>query len=121
LAARRRGRSPRKRSSRQVSRSSACCRRSAAAWVHILGAFRLGMRDLGYVERANVAFAIRYADGQVARLPALANEPSSVMNVRRLTRRGRVPTRGARAANNSGFRLIKASNSLRLLKTSCFH
>jgi putative ABC transport system substrate-binding protein len=47
---------------------------SAAAWVHILGAFRRGMRDLGYVEGANVAFAIRYADGQVARLPALANE-----------------------------------------------
>jgi len=47
---------------------------SAAAWVHILAAFRRGMRDLGYVEGANVAFAIRYADGQVARLPALANE-----------------------------------------------
>src|SRR5262245_45007524 len=47
---------------------------SAAAWVHILGAFRRGMRDLGYVEGANVAFAIRYADGQVARLPALAKE-----------------------------------------------
>ena len=47
---------------------------SAAAGVHILAAFRRGMRDLGYVEGANVAFAIRYADGQVARLPALANE-----------------------------------------------
>src|SRR5262245_1485104 len=47
---------------------------SAAAWVHILGAFRRGMRDLGYVEGANIAFAVRFADGQVARLPALANE-----------------------------------------------
>src|SRR5262245_48183571 len=47
---------------------------SAAAWVHILGAFRRGMRDLGYVEGANVAFTFRFADGQVARLPALANE-----------------------------------------------
>jgi len=47
---------------------------SAAAWVHIVGAFRRGMRDLGYVEGANIAFAIRFADGQVARLPALANE-----------------------------------------------
>ena len=36
-------------------------------------------------------------------------------------RRDRVAARGAHAANNSGFRLIKASNSLRLLKTSCFH
>src|SRR5262249_2338486 len=32
---------------------------SAAAWVHILGAFRRGMRDLGYVEGANVAFVLR--------------------------------------------------------------
>ena len=47
---------------------------SAAAWLHILGAFRRGMRDLGYVEGANVAFVLRFADGQVARLPALANE-----------------------------------------------
>src|SRR5215510_12755768 len=47
---------------------------SATAWVHILGAFRRGMRDLGYVEGANIAFAVRFADGQVARLPALANE-----------------------------------------------
>jgi putative ABC transport system substrate-binding protein len=47
---------------------------SAAAWGHIVGAFRRGMRDLGYVEGANVAFAFRFADGQVARLPALANE-----------------------------------------------
>jgi hypothetical protein len=39
---------------------------SAAAWVHILGAFRRGMRDLGYVEGANVAFVLRFADGQVA-------------------------------------------------------
>jgi len=47
---------------------------SAAAWVHILGAFRRGMRDLGYLEGANVAFTVRFADGQVAKLPALANE-----------------------------------------------
>jgi hypothetical protein len=32
------------------------------------------MRDLGYVEGANVAFTFRFADGQVAKLPALANE-----------------------------------------------
>jgi putative ABC transport system substrate-binding protein len=47
---------------------------SAAAWVHILGAFRRGMRDLGYVEGANVAFTFRFAEGQVAKLPALVNE-----------------------------------------------
>ena len=32
------------------------------------------MRDLGYVEGANVAFAFRFADGQVAKLSTLANE-----------------------------------------------
>ena len=47
---------------------------SAAAWVHILGAFRRGMRDLGCVEGANVAFTFRFAEGQVAKLPALAND-----------------------------------------------
>jgi putative tryptophan/tyrosine transport system substrate-binding protein len=47
---------------------------SAAAAAHIVAAFRRGMRDLGYVEGTNVAFAFRFADGQVARLPALANE-----------------------------------------------
>jgi putative tryptophan/tyrosine transport system substrate-binding protein len=47
---------------------------SAAAWVHIVGAFRRGMRDLGYVEGTNVSFTFRFADGQVAKLPALANE-----------------------------------------------
>jgi putative tryptophan/tyrosine transport system substrate-binding protein len=47
---------------------------SAAAWVHILGAFRRGMRDLGYVEGTNVAFAFRFAEGQVAKMPALVNE-----------------------------------------------
>ena len=39
-----------------------------------VGAFRRGMRDLGYVEGANVAFAFRFADGQVAKLSTLANE-----------------------------------------------
>src|SRR5262249_54515893 len=47
---------------------------SAAAWVHILGAFRRGMRDLGYVEGANVPFPVRFAGGRAAKLPALANE-----------------------------------------------
>ena len=32
------------------------------------------MRDLGYVEGADVAFAFRFADGQVAKLSTLANE-----------------------------------------------
>ena len=45
----------------------------SATAAHI-GVFRRGMRDLGYVEGANVAFAFRFADGQVAKLSTLANE-----------------------------------------------
>jgi hypothetical protein len=32
------------------------------------------MRDLGYMEGRNVAFALRFAEGDVTRLPALAYE-----------------------------------------------
>jgi putative ABC transport system substrate-binding protein len=39
-----------------------------------LDAFRHAMRELGYVEGRNIAFAFRFADGQIANLPALANE-----------------------------------------------
>ena len=37
-------------------------------------AFRLAMRDLGYVERRTLVFEYRAAEGQVDRLPALAGE-----------------------------------------------
>jgi putative ABC transport system substrate-binding protein len=47
---------------------------SAPAAVRNIAAFRQGMRDAGYEEGRNVAFAFRFADGQVARLPALAGE-----------------------------------------------
>jgi putative ABC transport system substrate-binding protein len=47
---------------------------SATAAAQSVGVFRRGMRDLGYVEGTNVAFAFRFADGQVAKLSTLANE-----------------------------------------------
>ena len=47
---------------------------SATAAAPYVGVFRRGMRDLGYVEGANISFAFRFADGQVAKLSALANE-----------------------------------------------
>jgi putative tryptophan/tyrosine transport system substrate-binding protein len=37
-------------------------------------ALRQGLRELGYVEGRNIAFEFRYADGELARLPALAAE-----------------------------------------------
>jgi putative tryptophan/tyrosine transport system substrate-binding protein len=39
-----------------------------------LPAFQQGLRDLGYVEGHNIAFAYRYAEGQPNRLPTLAAE-----------------------------------------------
>jgi putative tryptophan/tyrosine transport system substrate-binding protein len=47
---------------------------SASAAARNIAAFRQGMRDLGYLEGRNVAFALSFADGQLARLPVLANE-----------------------------------------------
>ena len=47
---------------------------SASAAARNVAAFRQGMRDLGYLEGRNVAFALSFADGQIARLPVLANE-----------------------------------------------
>jgi putative tryptophan/tyrosine transport system substrate-binding protein len=47
---------------------------SATAAGRNIAAFRQGMRDLGYMEGHNVAFALRFAEGDVTRLPALAHE-----------------------------------------------
>jgi len=41
---------------------------------HLIEAFELGMRDLGYVVGKNLAIEYRFADGKVERLPALARE-----------------------------------------------
>jgi putative ABC transport system substrate-binding protein len=39
-----------------------------------LDAFRRGLRELGWIERQNVAIESRWADGNLERLPALASE-----------------------------------------------
>jgi putative ABC transport system substrate-binding protein len=47
---------------------------SAAGYANLLGALRLGLGDLGYVEGKNITVDYRWADGQYDRLPALASE-----------------------------------------------
>jgi putative ABC transport system substrate-binding protein len=48
--------------------------RSAADAAHLADAFRSGLRDTGFSERQNVAIEYRWADGDFARLPAMAQE-----------------------------------------------
>jgi putative ABC transport system substrate-binding protein len=40
----------------------------------LFDAFRLGLRDLGYVEGKNILIERRYAEGRLDRMPALVNE-----------------------------------------------
>src|SRR3954447_3150236 len=44
---------------------------TVSASIHLVTAFRQGMKELGFVEGQNVAVEYRYADNQVDRLPAL--------------------------------------------------
>jgi putative tryptophan/tyrosine transport system substrate-binding protein len=48
--------------------------RSPDAAKYILGAFRQGLKEAGYVEGQNVTIEFRYAEGQYERLPALATD-----------------------------------------------
>jgi putative ABC transport system substrate-binding protein len=47
---------------------------SAAALTSRIEAFRLGLRELGYVEGKNIAIDYRYTDGKAGRIPELAAE-----------------------------------------------
>src|SRR5262245_39286011 len=47
---------------------------ATATYVRPLEAFRQGLRDLGWIEGQNIVIEYRYAEGQVDRLPGLAEE-----------------------------------------------
>ena len=47
---------------------------SPDAFADRLRAFRQGLKDIGYVEGENVAIEYRWAENQIDRLPALADE-----------------------------------------------
>ena len=47
---------------------------SAKPFAHLVGGFRQGLEETGYIEGQNVAVVLRWAEGQPDRLPALAAE-----------------------------------------------
>ena len=65
--------------------------------------FLLGMRDLGYVDERHFKLEVRYADGHLDRLPALAAElvrlPVDILVVG-----GEASIRAAKPGNRSGSR-----------------
>jgi putative ABC transport system substrate-binding protein len=63
-------------------------------------AFRLGLRELGYVERSNIFVEYRYADGKRDLLPALAAELVR-LRIDVIVTEGTTATRFARAATST--------------------
>jgi putative ABC transport system substrate-binding protein len=47
---------------------------SSIAAAHLRSGFRQGLQEVGYIEDRNIDAVYRYADGDVTRMPALANE-----------------------------------------------
>src|SRR5262245_34397410 len=65
-----------------------------------LEAFYQGLRDLGYIEGQNLVIERRYAEGDDARLPALATELVQ-LQVKVLVASGPSPTRAAHDATKT--------------------
>ena len=63
-------------------------------------AFRQGLRELGYVEGKNIVIELRYAEGKLDRLPALAAELVR-LKVDIIVTAGPLPTRAAKEATTT--------------------
>jgi putative tryptophan/tyrosine transport system substrate-binding protein len=70
---------------------------SSSANAARIGAFRQGLRELGYVEGKNIVIESRYAEGKLDRLPALVAELVR-LKVEILISAGPIPTRAAKKA-----------------------
>ena len=73
---------------------------SAAGMAGWVGALRMGLRDLGYVNGSNIAIEYRWADGKYERAPALAAELVR-LNVDVLVTHGTPGTRAAKEATKT--------------------
>jgi putative ABC transport system substrate-binding protein len=63
-------------------------------------AFRQGLRELGYIDGKNIVIEVRYADGKLDRLPALAAELFG-LNVELIVTAGPAVTRPVKQATNT--------------------
>jgi len=68
---------------------------------HVSEAFRLGLRDLGYVEGRNVVIEYRDAEGKLERLPALAAELVALKVDVIVAAASAVPARAAKQATRT--------------------
>jgi ABC-type uncharacterized transport system substrate-binding protein len=71
-----------------------------AAGVPLTGAFRQGLRDLGYVEGRNLVIQARYAAGKIEQLPALASDLVA-LGVDVIVTAGTLATRVAKNSTNT--------------------